>query len=76
MIESLIAGDSTREEVADWAMFWVTEGEGDISNLALWGVLSTLSGADMKVGPDEYMHGIDDFTFWLSEARKAVASGE
>ncbi|ARE77506.1 hypothetical protein ACFVZ8_22730 [Streptomyces sp. NPDC059558] len=74
MIESLISGESTREDVADWAMVWVSEREQEISDLSLWDVLSTLSGADMKISPDEYMHGMEDFTAWLDEAQKAADS--
>ncbi|WP_314253433.1 hypothetical protein [Streptomyces sp. DSM 40907] len=74
MIESLISGEYTREEVADWAMIWVSEREQEVSDLSLFDVLSTLSGADMKISPDEYMHGIEDFTAWLAEAQKAADS--
>ncbi|MFI1649680.1 hypothetical protein ACH4XT_22430 [Streptomyces avidinii] len=73
-IEALISGESTREEVADWAMVWVSEREQEVSDLSLWDILSTLSGADMKISPDEYMHGAEDFAAWLAEAQEAAAS--
>lgn len=61
----LLSSRCTREEVADWAASWIREATPDVSDAVVWSALKELSGADLKSGPDEYLHEESDFHQWL-----------
>jgi len=61
----LLSGRCTREEAADWAAPWIRESTPDVSDAVVWAALKQLSGADLKSGPNEYLHEESDFHQWL-----------
>ncbi|MGW2819100.1 DNA-binding protein [Streptomyces sp. NPDC001415] len=67
LLRGLINGSMEREDVADWAMEWITDHEGEVTDPKVWDALIQLSGADLKDAPDEYLHGADDFLAWLKQ---------
>ena len=73
LLVGLISGQDDRGEVADWAMERMQiEGEDFSSNAALWRLLDRLAGADLKQSPESYLHGVEDFEAWLTDADAAV----
>lgn len=67
----LLRGDLRREEVASWAGQWVLAESHDVSNEAVWEALKRLAGADLRIGPDDYLHTEKDFHAWLDELENA-----
>jgi hypothetical protein len=67
VFEDLAAGKLSPEEAADWTMPWITAGSPGVSDEGVWQALVTLSGADLRTGPNTYLHGPDDFRLWLSD---------
>lgn len=61
----LLAGRTTREEVADWAVEWVREPRPDVHDPVVWEALTQMAGADLRVSPTAYLHGESDFHAWL-----------
>ena len=64
---SLLEGKRTREEVADWALAVRRADDGGLLNYlppsaeqAIWQALEYLEGADLKDGPDTYLHNDED----------------
>lgn len=66
-LQALINGSLSREAVALWANQWVTLPDPPDMNDKIWDMLVTLSGADLEVEPDIYLHGLEDFHAWLNE---------
>lgn len=67
-LRNLIEGRRTAEEVADWAVGTMAALEGaDVSDMAAWDTLTTLSGADLLTAPGRYLHGAEDYRAWLEE---------
>jgi len=69
----LISGRLSREDVADWANQWVFAGDPDVADGAVWDALQELSGADLQVDPDTYLHTEPDFHSWLDQFEQAIA---
>lgn len=67
----LLAGRSTREEIANWAVEWVREPMPDVQDPVAWEGLKQLAGADLRVSPTEYLHGESDFHSWLDRLELA-----
>jgi hypothetical protein len=64
----LAAGQTSREDAADWAMERYTAGRDEYSSVpAVWTALGRLAGADLQTGPGVYLHGEEDFQAWLSD---------
>lgn len=61
----LLGGRASREDIADWASTWVTQGDPAIDDLLVWNALRELAGVDLKVNQIDYLHGEDDFHEWL-----------
>jgi hypothetical protein len=69
LLAGLVTGVVGREEAADWAMERIKDEKVDYhKNRALWTALDQLGGADLKVAPDAYLHGREDFESWLAQA--------
>jgi hypothetical protein len=70
---TLIEGNSSREEVSDWASPWVfnDDDRDEIVDYAGWRTLNLLSGADTKTIDRPYLFGKEDFIDWLSELRNS-----
>ncbi|OKA05344.1 hypothetical protein ATP06_0226625 [Amycolatopsis regifaucium] len=68
MLAALVKSEISREEAADWAIVRVREGASIyVDNPRVWTALDRLGGADLKIGPDAYLHGQADFESWLRE---------
>ncbi|GAA2289900.1 hypothetical protein GCM10010149_40940 [Nonomuraea roseoviolacea subsp. roseoviolacea] len=67
-ITDMLDGHRTREDVASWAERSMLELEDAvISDPVIWDSLQTLSGADLKDGPDSYLHNAEDLRSWMAE---------
>ncbi|KNE82279.1 hypothetical protein ADZ36_12185 [Streptomyces fradiae] len=63
----LVSSEVDPHEVSDWAMQVMRSDSDDLLDPRTWRALDRLSGADLMVGPDIYLHGIEDFNEWLRE---------
>lgn len=61
----LLAGRTTPEEIADWAVEWVRDPFPDVHDPVVWEALRQMAGADLRVSPTAYLHGESDFHAWL-----------
>jgi len=68
---NLLEGRLSREEVAEWAGGWVGADDPRVDDSTVWQALERLSGADMKTGPEEYLHSESDFHAWLDALEDA-----
>ncbi|MFC7257776.1 MULTISPECIES: DNA-binding protein [Streptomyces] len=66
-LRSLAAGTITAEEAAEWALRMMDSDAPELRDERIWTALDRLSGADLMVGPGEYMHGQEDFDSWVAE---------
>ncbi|MGH3117442.1 MAG: DNA-binding protein, partial [Gaiellales bacterium] len=63
----LLRGDLPREDIAAWAMQWVSADAPGVSDRVVWSALKHLAGADLLAGPSVYLHGEDDIHAWIDE---------
>lgn len=63
----LIGDDKQRQAVSDWAAQWVRRLDPDIEDAQVWLAITRLSGADLRMSPDGYLHGDEDFAAWLTD---------
>lgn len=71
VLHELISGTLSREAASDWASVWVVADDPGITDQAVWATIRELSGADLKVSPNEYLHTLDDFRRWLQNLDRA-----
>ncbi|WFU83268.1 hypothetical protein QA645_11155 [Bradyrhizobium sp. CIAT3101] len=64
---ALLGDDTQRQRVADWAAQWVRRLDPGIEDAKVWSAIISLSGADLRTSPDEYLHGDEDFASWLRD---------
>ncbi|WP_404385020.1 hypothetical protein LL946_04025 [Knoellia locipacati] len=72
----LLSRRITPEEAADWAAAWVRDASPDVKDQLVWDALKKLSGADLRVSPDEYLHSEPDFHAWLDELEEGEGACE
>ena len=74
-IESLIKGNITRQEVAEWAAEYVTYDDPqiypEINDKAVWEALVALVGADQPSTDRPYLYELADFQAWLEALKGA-----
>ncbi|MEC2065854.1 DNA-binding protein [Bacillus inaquosorum] len=66
-IKSVLNGQTTREEVADWAGTYVYADDPKIEDDIVWDILILLSGIDLKDSPETYLHSPDDLKDWIKQ---------
>jgi hypothetical protein len=70
-LKDLITEKRSCEEVAEWASHFIL---GDYDHIEVtdgpaWQMLITLSGADLKASPTEYLYVKEDFEDWMERLR-------
>lgn len=65
-MQSVIGGDTSREEAAQWASLWVNHEHDPVTDLVLWKALIQLCGVDLKDSPTSYLHSESDVDGWMS----------
>ncbi|MEV0980790.1 DNA-binding protein [Streptomyces sp. NPDC049915] len=66
-LRSLASGTVAPDESADWALEVMESDVPELCDARIWTALDRLSGADLMVGPGQYLHGTDDYAEWLAE---------
>ncbi|MGW7254951.1 DNA-binding protein [Streptomyces sp. NPDC054834] len=66
-LRRLAGGEASRDEVAGWAMSLIESDAPELNDGRIWTALDRLAGADLMVGPGQYLHGPEDFEAWLAE---------
>lgn len=64
-LQAILKGTISREEVADWAGFWVMADELDVEDALLWKLLKQAAGVDLKDSPVSYLHDEADIWSWI-----------
>jgi len=58
----------TREEVSDWASYYVMADDPTIDDEIVWELLITISGIDILDSPTSYLHSEVDIKDWINQA--------
>ncbi|MFF9819667.1 DNA-binding protein [Streptomyces sp. NPDC014006] len=66
-LRSLASGAVAPDESAEWALEIMESDAPELRDARIWTALDRLSGADLMVGPGQYLHGADDYRAWLAE---------
>ncbi|MCY8029021.1 hypothetical protein MOB47_05870 [Bacillus inaquosorum] len=66
-IKSVLNGQTTREEVSDWAGTYVYADDPEVEDDRVWDMLILLSGIDLKDSPENFLHSTDDLNDWLKQ---------
>ncbi|WP_415749607.1 DNA-binding protein [Bacillus subtilis] len=66
-IKSVLNGQTTREEVSDWAGTYIYADDPEVKNDRVWDMLILLSGIDLKDSPETYLHSTDDLNDWIKQ---------
>ncbi|MGY3835753.1 hypothetical protein ACWNPK_00790 [Bacillus atrophaeus] len=66
-IKSVLNGQTTREEVSDWAGTYVYTDDPEVEDDRVWDMLILLSGIDLKDSPEAYLHSTDDLNDWIKQ---------
>ncbi|MCY7762854.1 hypothetical protein MOC76_14035 [Bacillus spizizenii] len=66
-IKSVLNGQTTREEVSDWAGTYVYADDSEVEDDRVWDMLILLSGIDLKDSPETYLHSTDDLNDWIKQ---------
>ncbi len=66
-IKSVLNGQTTREEVSDWAGTYVYADDSEAADDRVWDMLILLSGIDLKDSPETYLHSTDDLNDWIKQ---------
>lgn len=74
-LDSLAAGQITREQASSWASEWLAQDvpgtDVKVSDLAAWKGLTLLAGADLYGGDRPFLYDEEDFRVWGQELRAA-----
>ncbi|WP_411810279.1 DNA-binding protein [Bacillus atrophaeus] len=66
-IKIVLNGQTTREEVSDWAGTYVYADDPEVEDDRVWDMLILLSGIDLKDSPETYLHSTDDLNDWIKQ---------
>lgn len=69
-IKSMIKGERSREDVADWASEFVVYDDPiypEVTDEVVWDMIGVLGGADSPSTDRRYLYEVEDFTAWLDE---------
>jgi hypothetical protein len=70
-LKSVLVGKMTREEVSDWASFYVMADNPSINDENVWDLLILLSGIDVLDSPTTYLHNDEDINDWIKQATES-----
>ncbi|WP_226669667.1 DNA-binding protein [Metabacillus litoralis] len=68
-LEKVLSGDLNREDVSDWAEFYVMTDEPKVNDENVWEMLKTISGIDILDSPTTYYHNQEDIKEWIEKAK-------
>ena len=71
-LKLVLIGEMTREEVSDWASFYVMADNPNIGDGNVWDLLILLSGIDILDSPTTYLHNEEDINDWIKQATKSL----
>ena len=65
----MVNGQLTREEVSDWASFYIMADEPTIEDEHVWDLLILISGVDIRDSAISYLHNEEDLKAWIERAK-------
>ena len=66
-LDGLCAGTETREQVAEWAVSIIDDGDVRVTDKVAWRVLEGLGAADLPAPDRGYLYTTEDFKEWKAE---------
>jgi hypothetical protein len=66
-ILALIGNDESREVVSNWAAQWIRLPYPNIDDADVWKAIQRLSGADLRLSKEKYLHTDQDFLAWARD---------
>lgn len=66
-LKKVLMGELTREQVTNWAMFFIDNDELEISDFSAWEFLKDVGGLDVIEAPDIYLYSFEDINKWILE---------
>lgn len=64
-LEKVLREESTREEVVDWALHFITCDDLEIVDFAAWRFLKVVGGLDLLASPNDYLYSFEDIKSWI-----------
>jgi hypothetical protein len=71
-LKSVLNGELTREEVSEWASYYVMADDPTIDDEIVWDLLKIISGIDILDSPTSYFHNEEDIKDWIRKATKSL----
>ncbi|MED4229382.1 DNA-binding protein [Neobacillus cucumis] len=71
-LKSVLNGELIREEVSDWASYYVMADDLAIDDEIVWDLLKIISGIDILDSPTSYFHNEEDIKDWIKQATKSL----
>jgi hypothetical protein len=71
-LKLVLVGEMKREEVSDWASFYVMADNPNIDDENVWDLLILLSGIDILDSPTTYLHYDEDINDWINQATESL----
>ncbi|MEH7549848.1 DNA-binding protein [Neobacillus vireti] len=71
-LKSVLNGELTREEISNWASYYVMADDPNIDDEIVWDLLKIISGIDILDSPTSYLHNEEDIKDWIKQATKSL----
>jgi hypothetical protein len=71
-LNSVLNGELTREEVSEWASYYVMADDSTIDDEIVWDLLKIISGIDILDSPTSYFYNEEDIKDWIRKATKSL----
>lgn len=71
-LDLVLTDGMTREEVSDWASYYVMADNPTIDDENVWELLKIISGIDILDSPKTYLHNEEDIKDWIKKATKSL----
>ncbi|WP_196493747.1 DNA-binding protein [Ornithinibacillus caprae] len=73
-LEKVLSGELNREEVSEWAEFYVMADKPNVDDENVWEMLQTISGIDILDSPTTYLYNQEDIKQWIEKAKGCVST--
>ena len=71
-LKLVLNGELTRDEVSNWASYYVMADEPTVDDEIVWELLKIICGIDTLVSSTSYLHNEEDIKDWIKQAKKSL----
>jgi hypothetical protein len=71
-LKLVLNGELTRDEVSDWASYYIMADEATIDDEIVWDLLKIICGIDILDSSTSYLHNEEDIKDWIKQATKSL----